>query len=609
MIDPTLTTAFNRSTSILIVDDQPSNLLALSTILDQQGFTVRQAIDGDTAIETINRLPPNLILLDIRMPLMDGYEVCAQLKSNQATRHIPIIFLSASDDVFDKAKAFSVGGVDYITKPFQVEEVLIRVQHQLTIQSQHTQLLNLNQQLHHLNANLERQVQTRTLELEQALTFERTLKRISDQMRDTLDQNCILQTVVTEVAHALESSCCHATLCNTQRFTMPMHYQVGESGWPAAQEQFYLVDAPQTDAPDLANPPEMDEQLHQKRWFAFCHLSPAPPTGNAAILVCPIFDDQVTQQGILGVLWVFKPTYSSFGEQEIRLVEQVANQSAIALRQAQLYAASQQQVRELERLNQLKDDFLNTISHELRSPLATMKMALQMLDVLTQQGQMLVEHCTQATPNHDRVVQYYEILKQECDRELQLVKDLLDLQHLEAGVYEVELTTLNLHQWLQHIIEAFQIRAQEQHQQLQLEILTDITITIDLVSLSRIVTELLTNACKYTPAQETITLSAAIAPTHLCLRVMNTGVEIPSVELSRIFDKFYRIPNNDPWKHGGTGLGLALIKKLVEQLKGAIEVSSRDRMTCFTVWLPYPDQRLKRSPQDAIMDATAGKSG
>lgn len=121
---------------ILIVDDKPDNLRLLGKILTEQGYEVRKAINGSTALMGVQATLPDLILLDIRMPDINGYEVCKKLKASEQTRDIPVIFLSALDDVLDKLKAFEVGGVDYITKPFQTQEVIVRVKNQLTIRHQ-----------------------------------------------------------------------------------------------------------------------------------------------------------------------------------------------------------------------------------------------------------------------------------------------------------------------------------------------------------------------------------------------------------------------------------------------------------------------------------------
>jgi two-component system sensor histidine kinase/response regulator len=126
--------------NILVVDDKPDNLRLLSAILSDHGYTVRKSLNGKMALNTIHQVLPDLILLDINMPDLNGYQVCEILKAAEETQEIPIIFISALDDVLDKVKAFKIGGVDYITKPFQGEEVIARIENQLIIQRQRKQL-------------------------------------------------------------------------------------------------------------------------------------------------------------------------------------------------------------------------------------------------------------------------------------------------------------------------------------------------------------------------------------------------------------------------------------------------------------------------------------
>jgi len=147
--------------NILIVDDTLENLQLLSNTLSTQGYKVRGAVKGQMAIRTARSFPPNLILLDIKMPGMDGYEVCEHLKADEQTRDIPVIFISALDEVIDKVRAFQVGGVDYITKPFHVEEVLARIEHQLMIQRLSTQLQEKQNQLQEQNKQLQQEIQER----------------------------------------------------------------------------------------------------------------------------------------------------------------------------------------------------------------------------------------------------------------------------------------------------------------------------------------------------------------------------------------------------------------------------------------------------------------
>src|SRR5512147_2028907 len=142
---------FNR---LLVVDDTAANRQLLTNLLTAHGYIVHPASDGELALEFVRTTLPDLILLDIRMPGMDGYEVCRRLKADERTREVPIIFISILADERDKVEGFREGGVDYITKPFQPEEVLARIQNHL--------------RLRELTEQLEYKVAERTGELETA---------------------------------------------------------------------------------------------------------------------------------------------------------------------------------------------------------------------------------------------------------------------------------------------------------------------------------------------------------------------------------------------------------------------------------------------------------
>ncbi len=160
------------TSNILIVDDTPDNLRLLSKTLSQEGYQVRCAVNGSMALLTIQVKLPDLILLDINMPDLDGFEICQQLKQSDVTKDIPIIFVSALDEVFDKVRAFELGAVDYICKPFQIPEVLSRVSNQLNIQSLRKQLVQKNRLLQLEITNritAETKIRQLNLELEQKI--------------------------------------------------------------------------------------------------------------------------------------------------------------------------------------------------------------------------------------------------------------------------------------------------------------------------------------------------------------------------------------------------------------------------------------------------------
>ncbi|NJP10412.1 MAG: response regulator [Leptolyngbyaceae cyanobacterium RU_5_1] len=174
---------------ILIVDDTPDNLRLLSAMLTNQGFAVRKALSGHRAIASVQADPPDLILLDIKMPEMNGYEVCQSLKANPETCEVPIIFVSALDDALDKVRAFAVGGVDYVTKPFQEREVLARIEHQLRIQHLQQQLIEQNKELVRSNRELEQFAYVVSHDLQQPLqTVIGFVKLLLMKYQDNLDE-------------------------------------------------------------------------------------------------------------------------------------------------------------------------------------------------------------------------------------------------------------------------------------------------------------------------------------------------------------------------------------------------------------------------------------
>lgn len=446
------------------------------------------------------------------------------------------------------------------------------------------------------NAELEKEVQARTAEIQEQLERDRLLAKIALRIHQSLNLNEIINAAVTEVQQFLKADRVVLFQVKSSTVTKIVAESVDRNcySWMGNQASFgYLMsnlkvkknksyavdDIAQTDLPV-----EQVTSLKEKQVKAF--------------LIVPICQD--------GQVWGIMCTqeYSGIREwqpSEIDLLQQLATQLAIAIQQAQLYQQVQtlntdlerqvqertseleQKVKELEQLNILKDDFLSTVSHELRTPLSNMKMAIHMLKVF---------------PVPEKVQQYLKILDTECKREIELISDLLDLQRLEAGQESIALETINLNTLLPTILEAFKSRAKERKQILNSKYPKQLpSIYSNNNSLGRILAELLNNACKYTQDGGEIMFlvekkdkksskkSLSETPSYIKFIVSNPS-QIPESELPKIFNKFYRVPNADPWKQGGTGLGLALVKKLVEQLNGNMIASSSNGWTTFTVELP-----------------------
>ncbi len=230
---------------ILVVDDHPDNLDLLEGILQRQGYDVYRAASGREVLNTVSIVLPNLILLDIMMPGMDGYTVCKRLKANPETCNIPILFISALEDARDKVRGFQVGGMDYITKPFQIKEVLARVAHHLMVR-------RLQQDLSVQNAQLQAEIEARTqVELE--------LRQKSDRLEQALQH--INRAQVQLIQAEKMSSLGQLVAGITHEINNPINFVQGNLIHTTnyTQELLNLLSGYQSAFPDL--PPELQAQL------------------------------------------------------------------------------------------------------------------------------------------------------------------------------------------------------------------------------------------------------------------------------------------------------------------------------------------------------------
>jgi GAF domain-containing protein/anti-sigma regulatory factor (Ser/Thr protein kinase) len=429
------------------------------------------------------------------------------------------------------------------------------------------QQAELYQQVQSLNQYLEQKVKQRTIKLQTSIKFESLIRKITEKVRDSLNEPQILQTVTQEISRVLNVERCKIELYNSDRTTAKVAYE-------------YTTELPNCQGIErnIQDFTELYEQLWQKQSLQFVEKVPelSPTDSQATRLVCPIFDDR----GILGNLWLLRPKEDFFKQYEITLVEQVASQCAIAIRQARLYQQSRTQIEELARLNLLKDDFLRTISHELRTPMSSIQLASETLEFLLER-----EIGSNKSATFTRVL---DIFRSACQRQNHLVDDLLTLCYIDAKKEIIQMQWIDLEVWLPQILDPFQERIEVQNQTLIVDVDSSLPqFKTDISIIKRILAELINNACKYTPAGEQIIFSAQLIEKSIKLQVINTGIEISPIEQERVFDKFYRIPHHDPWQFGGTGIGLALAKNLIELLGGKIYLESQQQQTIFTIDLPY----------------------
>ncbi|MGB5915843.1 MAG: histidine kinase dimerization/phospho-acceptor domain-containing protein, partial [Phormidesmis sp.] len=310
------------------------------------------------------------------------------------------------------------------------------------------------------NAALLQALSHNKAELKTALELEETLKRITDRVRDSLDQAQILQASVDELVAALSAKEANTALYDLEQGTSTVYYECA----PGSNTMRGRVSQMEAYS-------EVYHQLLAGQYLQFCSISPNPQRGRVSMFAAPILDDR----DVLGDLWLINDADSYLSEWDIRLVQQVTNQLAIAIRQARLYQESQSQVRELEHVNTLKDDFLSTVSHELRTPVTSMRVALQLLGVtLSQDYGLADEEFKKPQTEQCRLARYYSILKEECEREIGLINDLLDLQRLDVGNHPMMIQPIDLPNWLPGLVNGFKPRASSREQQITLSIPGDL---------------------------------------------------------------------------------------------------------------------------------------
>ncbi|MGL5082891.1 MAG: response regulator [Microcoleaceae cyanobacterium] len=469
---------------ILVVDDTPDNLRLLGNILRKQGYKVRLVPNGELALAAIQLSPPDLVLLDIMMPDMNGYEFCVKLKSNLEThsnhRDIPIIFISAIDDILDKVKAFEVGGVDYITKPFQVREVLARVETHLKIHSLQKSLQEKNQEL--------------------AVTLEQ-LKTAQNQLIQS-EKMVALGQLVAGIAHEINTplGAIRSSIENIMSF---LNHNLQEL--PQFLQQLSL---------------ERQQDLLQLSQYAF-------------------------QQ---------RNSFSSREKRQLRrnLSQQLESQS---VQNADVIADT------LVDLG--ASDDISSVLPLLNDP----------------QGEKILDMAYQISS----VQKSAQTIRTATDRAAKVVFALKTYarydhsgQKIESDIIEGIETVLTLYyNQLKHGVEVTKNYDQS---------LPAILCYPD--ELNQVWTNLIHNALQAMDNQGILTIDVVQQGNALLIQITDTGTGIASEIQPRIFEPFFTTkPAGE-----GSGLGLDIVKKIVEKHEGKIEVESQPGCTTFSVFLPIQSQ-------------------
>lgn len=297
-----MTTSEKRGT-ILIVDDTPLNLEVLQDILSAAGFELLIAVNGESAIRQAEYATPDMILLDVMMPGIDGFETCRRLKELEATREIPIIFMTALSETSHKVRGFEMGGVDYVTKPLQHEEVMARL-------NTHLKLRNLQRELQLMNEELEQRVAARTVELTEAnAQLQAAQRQLEMRVRELDGRNRLVQLQMSPMslseAHSEILEVAQQVLEATSvRIYLPgegdLHLEIAATTAEAVEEPKAQIPLTDTTSPIVQAYSEKKPHFHQAQAMVPILYS---DTAKGVLWVDGISVEEAEHKTLLNILW------------------------------------------------------------------------------------------------------------------------------------------------------------------------------------------------------------------------------------------------------------------------------------------------------------------
>ncbi|MCB0193400.1 MAG: response regulator [Anaerolineae bacterium] len=571
---------------ILVVDDAPANIKLISDMLSPTGYTVMTKTSGRQAIDDARQNSPDLILLDIMMPGMDGYEVCRQLKSNEDTRDIPVIFMSALTQTNDKLKGFEAGGVDYLTRPFKQKEVVARIEIHLALRQAQQALQKKNEQLSQEIAKRE-QIETalrrRTAELAEAneqlhaeisqrRQIEQALQQAHDEMKQRADEletlNNIAQIVATStdlqgalnavtktINQLFRSGSTGIALLNPQQTELNV---VAESHWsenvPSAIDLVIPVE----------NVPNLEEIFKAAKCFVIQQPQIDPITAPVHHLLkarnsqCLMVAPLLAHGSMVGAIAVdtTKPA-RQFTLAELNLLETIAGQIAGAIENARLFDEERRHRQIAEQQNQELDAFAQTVAHDVKNPLSI---------VFTQSDFMMTFMDKLDT---SIIRKNINLIKEHSLKGTNIVDELL----LLAGVRKQEVIVGPLE--MERIIHQTEKRLYFLKEQYEGTIILPDTWP-QAIGYSPWVEEVwvnyISNGLKYGGKPPHLELGATVqADNTIRFWIRDNGPGIPPEKQSILFTEFTRL---NEIRAQGYGLGLSIVRRIMKKLGGTVGLKS-----------------------------------
>jgi signal transduction histidine kinase len=524
--------------TILIVDDQPDNLYVLDRLLRGNGYQVLQADRGQTALDLAQREQPDLILLDVMMPEMDGFEVVQRLRQDATTQAIPVVLLTANaPDQRLKIQGLNLGADEYLTQPINNSELLARLRALLRAKQVQDELVATNRQLRAV------------LDVIQAGT-------------STLDLDKVGQHLVDGALRAANLDAGGIWLMRDDRLEL-----LTETGFPdAGAERRQAIDCILHDALGQAVYGHEVIQGKPTDLYGSDHAYGALKT----LVMLPL----IQRDQVVGLLQLAAMHEVQFSPNEVAFLSALANAATASVQNARLFAETDHHRQQLQAIDNEKDEFISVISHELKNPLASIKGYAGLL-----------ARRARKDPGLESAVKAVDVIQQQVNRMTMLLDQLRDVSHIGINRFSIEVHTVDLIHLVEHAVRDLQTTTADHT--IQVDVLgAPLLAAVDEFRIEQVVNNLVGNAIKYSPDGGVVEVvvgerarfgelpGAPYVPTDWAVvTVRDHGIGIPQSERERLFERFFRAANARG-RVSGMGLGLYIAREIIQRHGGRMWVDS-----------------------------------
>jgi signal transduction histidine kinase/DNA-binding response OmpR family regulator len=536
--------------NILVVDDLAEKHLVFRSILEDLGQNVISAYSGREALRAVLEDEFAVILLDVNMPDMDGFETAGLIRNYKKTAQTPIVFITAYVDEVQAVRGYALGAVDYISSPVVPEILRSKVK--------------VFVDLHRLNRELRQQAQAREAlahaeaarcAAEAATRRADLLAAASQTLSRSLDMDATIGGLLGFAAPGL-ADCAMVALVDDRGELARLRLADDYGGAVPDNQVSGEIQTQELNA-IVARALSIRETLRLPGPIGFtgapAGTRPLVPVHEAAVFPMHV-GERAFGALILGVCAPRK-----LDAAEMALAKEVVSRAVIALENASLYAAIQEADRR-------KNEFLAMLAHELRNPLAPIRNAVHVL----QRGGITEKNVTWSS----------EVIGRQVDHLATLVDDLLDVSRIARGKVVVARDPLRLNEVIEHALETSRPVLEKRRHHLVVQVpREEVSFNGDLVRLAQVLSNLLNNAAKFTPPGGHITLEAAVVGAELRIHVRDNGAGIEPQLLPHVFDLFTQGDQTLDRSEGGLGIGLTLVKHLIELHGGRVQARSEGRGT------------------------------